>query len=140
MVLSTSQNIFSTVFGNLTALIFLLSNIIFNLTTFATVFYLTANYFNAKKNFFSEIIYEQHQQVYNNIANLLYATFFIVVQHFLMTFVLLEVFNFSPINLLLSLCLSSMSLVPLFRPWFGMLVFVALNFAIGNIRSFLSLG
>ena len=39
----------------------------------------------------------------------------------MVSLILLELFEFTPINLIISILLSMMAFVPLFRPWFGVL-------------------
>jgi predicted PurR-regulated permease PerM len=45
----------------------------------------------------------------------------IVIWHFVLSLVSLELFDFTPVNLIVSILLSLMAFVPLFRPWFGVL-------------------
>ena len=114
--------------------------LVFNLTTFATVFYLTVTNFEPSKNVFSDILTGQRKKLFSEITTLIQATSYIVLEHFLMSFIVLEVFNFSSINLLLSLLLSSMAFIPLFRPWLGMFLLSLMSLLIGNLRMLFSLG
>lgn len=67
------------------------------------------------------------------ITNLIEATLFIVVEHFILSIVLLELFNFSNFNMLLSTFLCSMAFVPFFRPSLGALFFCIIrSLLIGN--------
>jgi len=47
-VLATGTNFFKTIFGNIALLIMWLSNIVFSVTSFATIFYITVSYFNPR--------------------------------------------------------------------------------------------
>jgi hypothetical protein len=73
------------------------------------------------KNFFSD----NRQELINSISNLMEGTGFIVIWHFVASIIMLEIFNFTPINLIISTGLSLMAFIPFFRPWFGIL-FVSL--------------
>lgn len=56
----TGTNIFKTFFGNLAFIISSISSMIFSITTFLTMFYLTTKYFTTE-NPFEEILSEQKQ-------------------------------------------------------------------------------
>jgi hypothetical protein len=44
------------------------------------------------------------------------------MEHFCVSIILLEIFNYTSMNLVVSTLLSSMAFFPFFRPWFGVLL------------------
>jgi hypothetical protein len=55
------------------------------------------------------------------------ATGLIVIWHFIVSYILLEIFYFTPVNLIFATLLSLMAFIPFFRPWFGVLFFSILR-------------
>ena len=94
----------------------------FSFTTFITMFYLTTQYFHSSSGVIRDIFSEHKQELVSSITNLIQATLFIVLEHFAMSVILLEIFSFTNLNLMLATLLSSMAFFPFFRPWFGVLI------------------
>lgn len=122
-VLATGTTFLKTIFGNIAFFIMGLSNIVFSVTSFVTIFYITVSYFDPRSTVMQEIFFGERKDLLGQITNLIQATLFIVVEHFLLSLVLLELFNFSNFNMVISTLLSSMAFVPFFRPWIGTLFF-----------------
>ena len=132
-VLATGTTFLKTIFGNIAFLIMGLSNIVFSLTSFVTIFYITVSYFDPRSTVMQEIFFGERKELLGQITNLIQATLFIVVEHFLLSLILLELFNFSNFNMVISTLLSSMAFVPFFRPWIGAFFFCIIrSLAIGN--------
>lgn len=125
----TGTNIFKTFFGNLTLVLSSFSNFIFSATTFLTMFILTTQTFDSFNSLHS-IFSDEKQKLVSSITDLIQATFLIVFQHFIASIILLEVFDFTSINLLIATILSSMAFFPFFRPWFGILLIGFIKFLI----------
>ena len=70
------------------------------------------------KNLFTE----QKQALITSISALIQATLLIVFEHFVVSIIILEIFNYTSFNLLLATIFSSMAFFPFFRPWFGALI------------------
>lgn len=85
----TGTNIFKTFFGNLASVLGAFSNFIFNFTTFVTMFMLTIQFNNQKHSAMKQLFSENKQELVSSITNLIQATFFIVVEHFVVSIVLL---------------------------------------------------
>lgn len=87
-VLATGTTFLKTIFGNIALIIMSFSNIIFSLTSFATIFYLTVSYFNPRSTVMQEIFFGERKDLLGQITNLIQATLFIVVEHFLLSIIL----------------------------------------------------
>lgn len=90
------------------------------MTTFVLTAQVSSRYL-AIKTLFSE----NKQKLVSSITSLIQATSMIVIWHFVASIILLELFDFTPINLIVAILLSFMAFIPFFRPWFGIL-FVSL--------------
>ena len=56
-VLATGTTFLKTIFGNIAFIIMGLSNILFSVTSFATIFYITVSYFNLRSTVMQEIFF-----------------------------------------------------------------------------------
>lgn len=111
-------------FGNLAWILSTISNTLFSLTTFITTFILTTKYCSDhNSSTLKQLLSSNKSELITSITNLVMATVFIVLEHFILSIFLLEVLDFSPVNLLLSIVLGSMALFPFVRPWLGVLLF-----------------
>lgn len=99
----------------------MISNSIFNITTFITTFLLTSKYYNNSSTI-KELFSLNKQELISSITSLIQATLLIVVEHFVLSLLLLEIFQITPINLIIATLLASMAMFPFFRPWLGVLI------------------
>jgi hypothetical protein len=56
-VFTTGASVFKMVFGNIALVLSELSNVIFSITTFIMIFYVTVTYFDTRSNVLQEIFY-----------------------------------------------------------------------------------
>ncbi len=60
-VFATGTNFLKTIFGNIALIIMGLSNIVFSVTSFVTIFYVTVAYFNPRSTVMQEIFFGERK-------------------------------------------------------------------------------
>lgn len=60
-MLATGTTFLKTIFGNIALIIMSLSNIVFSVTSFATIFYSTVSYFNPRSTVMQEIFFGERK-------------------------------------------------------------------------------
>lgn len=124
-------NILFGIFGIILNVILLLTNGVFKLTTFVSIFMVTlSNYEHTTRNL--HIFGSSKEQLVGQIAVIIEATCFIALEHLVFSIGFMEIMGFSSINILLSIMLSMVAFIPYVKPSFIMIIMAVINIAVGG--------